>query len=62
MALMLVFFGIQGILTGEVPAFTGRDGSMPSATFASPLVPWIGLVLVLVGLYVLIFFVWKKKK
>jgi len=60
--LVLIFFGVQGMVSGEVSAFQGRDGSIPSATFTSPLVPWIGLVLVLVGVYILVrFFLWKKK-
>ena len=62
MALVLIFFGVQGVLTGEVPAFSGRDSSMPSTTVTSQFVSWIGLFLVLAGVYVLVrFFISRKK-
>ena len=61
-AVALIFFGVQGMLSGEVPAFKGKLEPVLSIPFKSPLVPWIGAILVLVGVYVLVrFFVWKKK-
>jgi hypothetical protein len=62
MALALIFFGAQGILSGEVPAFKGKLEPVLSIPFKSPLVPWLGCVLVCAGIYVLVrFFVWRKK-
>jgi len=61
-AVILIYFGVQGMLTGEVPAFKGRNIEVPSTPFQSPLVPWIGLLFVIVGVYILIrFFVVRNK-
>jgi len=61
-AIILIFFGVQGILTGQVPAFKGRNIEASSTPYQSPIVPWVGLLFEIVGLYVLIrFFVVRSK-
>ena len=61
-AVILIFFGVQSILTGEVPAFKGRNIAVPSTPFQSPLVPWIGLLFVVIGIYVLVRFFFVRNK
>jgi len=61
-AIILIVFGVQGILQGTVPAFEGRNHEIPSTSFQSPLVPWIGLLLILAGSYVIVRFFVRRKK